>query len=81
VFDTCRRLEKNFSDSVADDLQQRFPNLRTEKDMLAFKRKWMYMFAYAEVGYARAYTTCNCWTFVRPVSGRMLIMFCERDSG
>ena len=33
-----------------------------------FKRKWEYMYIYAEVGYARAYTSMHYFTFVRPVS-------------
>ena len=63
-----RRLEKNFNGAVVDDLRERFPELRSPAGLEAFKRKWLYMFVYAEVGYARAYTSLNCWTFARPVS-------------
>ena len=63
-----RRLDANFHGEVLDDLRARYPSLRSEKNLKAFKRKWHYMFMYAEVGYARAYTSLNCWTFARPVS-------------
>ena len=62
-----RRLEKNFDDAVIEELQMRYPQLHVPSKLEAFKRKWMYMFVYAEVGYARAYTSLFCWTFVRPV--------------
>ena len=52
---------------MVEDLCQKFPQLRSDEALQAFKRKWMYMFVYAEVGYARAYTSLNCWTFARPV--------------
>ncbi|EIN09175.1 cyclopropane fatty acid synthase [Punctularia strigosozonata HHB-11173 SS5] len=60
-----RRLEKNFNGEVIQELRERYPQLQTEHDIEAFKRKWMYMFVYAEVGYARAYTSLYCWTFTR----------------
>ncbi|EIN09720.1 CFS1-like protein [Punctularia strigosozonata HHB-11173 SS5] len=60
-----RRLEKNFKGDVIEDLRQRYPQLKTDHDIEAFKRKFAYMFVYAEVGYARAYTSLNCWTFAR----------------
>ena len=62
-----RRLEKNFQGRVVEELQERFPELRDPKELEAFKRKWLYMFVYAEVGFARGYTRLNCWTFTRPV--------------
>lgn len=69
----ARRLDANFHGAVLDDLRARYPALRAEADLAAFKRKWHYMFVYAEVGYARAYTSLNCWTFARPVSGSGLV--------
>ncbi|KAM5530937.1 hypothetical protein V8D89_015382 [Ganoderma adspersum] len=62
-----RRLDRNFTGEVVEELRERYPQLRDEKALEAFKRKWHYMFVYAEVGYARAYTALNCWTFTRPV--------------
>ncbi|KAI1791875.1 cyclopropane fatty acid synthase [Ganoderma leucocontextum] len=61
-----RRLDQHFKGEVVEELQQRYPQLRNEKNLEAFKRKWHYMFVYSEVGYARSYTTLNCWTFTRP---------------
>ncbi|KAI0365457.1 cyclopropane-fatty-acyl-phospholipid synthase [Pilatotrama ljubarskyi] len=61
-----RRLEKNFKGDVVAELQEKYPELREEAALESFKRKWQYMFTYAEVGYARAYTNLNCWTFTRP---------------
>ncbi|TFK85296.1 S-adenosyl-L-methionine-dependent methyltransferase [Polyporus arcularius HHB13444] len=61
-----RRLEKNFTPELAKELQERFPLFRNPKELEAFRRKWLYMFAYAEVGFARGYTTLPCWTFTRP---------------
>ncbi|KAL1937279.1 hypothetical protein VTO73DRAFT_13888 [Trametes versicolor] len=61
-----RRLEANFKGKVVAELQERYPQLRDAAALEAFKRKWQYMFTYAEVGYARAYTNLNCWTFTRP---------------
>ena len=62
-----RRFERNFKGEIIEELQRRYPQLRGEKELEAFKRKWHYMFVYAEVGYARSYTALNCWTFTRPV--------------
>ncbi|RDX51315.1 cyclopropane fatty acid synthase [Lentinus brumalis] len=61
-----RRFEKNFTGEVVEELQQKHPQLRDEKALEAFRRKWRYLFIYAEVGFARAYATLNCWTFTRP---------------
>ncbi|OCH88840.1 cyclopropane-fatty-acyl-phospholipid synthase [Obba rivulosa] len=61
-----RRLEKNWNSEVVAHLEEKYPELRKKKNLEAFRRKWMYMFAYAEVGYARAYTSLNCWTWTRP---------------
>ncbi|KAL1937271.1 hypothetical protein VTO73DRAFT_13880 [Trametes versicolor] len=62
----ARRFEANFKGPVVAELQERYPQLRDADALEAFKRKWRYMFTYAEVGYARAYTNLNCWTFTRP---------------
>lgn len=63
-----RRLERNFKDDIVIDMQKKYPGLCDPHNLEAFKRKWIYMFEYAEAGYARAYTSLNCWTFTRPVS-------------
>ncbi|KAJ4463911.1 CFS1-like protein [Lentinula edodes] len=62
----ARHFEKNFGGKVVKSLQLQYPELQDTHNLEAFKRKWMYMFRYAEVGYARAYTSINCWTFTRP---------------
>lgn len=68
-FDLCRRrFQKHFKGEVREYMQEKYPFLRDEKNMLAFERKWQYMFPYAEVGYARAYTSLHHFTFTRPVS-------------
>jgi cyclopropane-fatty-acyl-phospholipid synthase len=61
-----RRLDANFNKEAREYIQQKHPELRDEKKLQAFINKWHYMFTYAEVGYARAYTSLNCWTFARP---------------
>ncbi|KAI0355023.1 cyclopropane-fatty-acyl-phospholipid synthase [Trametes cingulata] len=61
-----RRLEANFRGKVVAELREKYPQLRTDAALEAFKRKWQYLFTYAEVGFARAYTNLNCWTFTRP---------------
>lgn len=43
------------------------PQLSNEEALDIFKRKWEYMCVYAEVGFARAYTSCHHFTFARPV--------------
>lgn len=63
-----RRLERNWTPELISQIQAEQPQLRDGEALAAFKRKWEYTFAYAEVGFARAYTSCHCWTFVRPVS-------------
>ncbi|KAI0666059.1 cyclopropane-fatty-acyl-phospholipid synthase [Trametes maxima] len=61
-----RRFTANFEGVVVAELRERHPELRSDTALKAFKRKWQYMFVYAEVGFARAYTNLNCWTFTRP---------------
>ncbi|EMD41292.1 hypothetical protein CERSUDRAFT_78947 [Gelatoporia subvermispora B] len=61
-----RRLENNWKGELIVHLQEKYPELGKKENLEAFKRKWMYMFAYAEVGYARAYTSLNCWAWTRP---------------
>lgn len=43
------------------------PQLAKKDNLDIFKRKWQYMFTYAEVGYAKGYTSMHYFTFVRPV--------------
>ncbi|OBZ79890.1 Tuberculostearic acid methyltransferase UfaA1 [Grifola frondosa] len=61
-----RRFEENFRGDVVSKVIEEQPGLADKQAMEAFKRKWKYMFEYAEAGYARAYTSLNCWTFARP---------------
>ncbi|KAI0347582.1 CFS1-like protein [Trametopsis cervina] len=61
-----RRLQMHWVPETVRDLVQRHPEL-SDPDVLAmFKRKWEYMCVYAEIGFARAYTSCHQWTFTRP---------------
>ncbi|KAG7446008.1 putative cyclopropane fatty acid synthase [Guyanagaster necrorhizus] len=57
-----RRLEKNLTQElVAKD----YPGLNDKHSYEAFKRKWMYLFAYAGAGFAKGYITCHMLTFMR----------------
>ncbi|KAI0040390.1 cyclopropane-fatty-acyl-phospholipid synthase [Auriscalpium vulgare] len=80
-----RRFQENFTGNVVVQLQEQYPKLRQKEHLLAFKRKWMLMFAYAEVGFARAYTSLICWSFARPVSSFSLhgqsVWMIERSAG
>ncbi|KAI0352114.1 cyclopropane fatty acid synthase [Trametes cingulata] len=58
----------NFAGPAVEELRLKHPELRSDAELRAFKRRWEYMFVYSEVGFARAYTNLNCWTFTRPVS-------------
>ena len=60
-----RRVESNLTQDL---LAKDFPGVKNIAEFEAFKRKWRYLFVYAEVGFARAYATLCCWTFARPVS-------------
>ncbi|OBZ74967.1 Tuberculostearic acid methyltransferase UfaA1 [Grifola frondosa] len=62
----ARRFEQNFTGDVVAKLIEEQPQLADPHSLEAFRRKWRYMFAYAEAGYARAYSSLNCWTFARP---------------
>lgn len=52
---------------MTKSLIERHPELANPESLAIFKRKWEYLFFYAEVGYARAYTHYTHFTFVRPV--------------
>ncbi|KAK0467776.1 cyclopropane-fatty-acyl-phospholipid synthase [Desarmillaria tabescens] len=57
-----RRLEKNLTqEMVAKD----YAGLNDKQSYEAFKRKWMYLFAYAGAGFAKGYITCHMLTFIR----------------
>lgn len=64
-----RRFEKNFQGKIVTDMQKKYPALQAPEALEAYKRKWRYLFGYAESGFASAYTAVNCWTFSRPVGG------------
>jgi hypothetical protein len=63
-----RRLDNNFKGEVVELIQETYPELQDPLKLQAFINRWRYMFAYAAVGYARAYTSLMCWTFTRPVN-------------
>ncbi|KAF8885275.1 S-adenosyl-L-methionine-dependent methyltransferase [Mucidula mucida] len=57
-----RRLEQNLTqDLVSKD----YPGLWDDRSYTAFKKKWMYLFAYAGAGFAKGYITCHMLTFIR----------------
>ncbi|KAK0490385.1 CFS1-like protein [Armillaria novae-zelandiae] len=63
-----RRFSQNWGkEEVMASLAESQPQLLDVPGALeAFKRKWEYLWAYAEVGYARAYTSMHHFTFMRP---------------
>lgn len=63
-----RRFSRNWgNEEVMASLAESQPQLLSVPGALeAFKRKWEYLWAYAEVGYARAYTSMHHFTFMRP---------------
>ena len=58
----------NWNEKLVAKLVESQPYLADEQALAFFKRKWEYMCVYAEVGFARAYTSCHHFTFARPVS-------------
>lgn len=40
----------------------------SEAEFEILKRKWRYLVSYAGVGFAKGYTTCHMWTFIRKVN-------------
>lgn len=68
-----RRVEANLTpEMLADD----FPGIMNPAEFEAFKRKWHYLVAYAGVGFAKGYTTCHMWTFIRQVCRQSSIVSC-----
>ncbi|KAK0452035.1 CFS1-like protein [Desarmillaria tabescens] len=63
-----RRFSRNWgNEEVMASLTKSQPQLlRVPGALEAFKRKWEYLWVYAEVGYARAYTSMHHFTFMRP---------------
>lgn len=53
------------------------PELAQGDNLGILKRKWEYMYIYAEIGFARAYTSMHIFTFVRPVSSIMHLLLVE----
>ncbi|KAK7029627.1 hypothetical protein VNI00_014325 [Paramarasmius palmivorus] len=62
-----RRFQKNFEGDLIGYMQREYPFLKDPYRLEMFKRKWIYLFVYAEVGYARAYTSLHHFVFTRPV--------------
>ncbi|PFH49416.1 hypothetical protein AMATHDRAFT_4932 [Amanita thiersii Skay4041] len=61
-----RRLQMNWGPEVEEKLIKCHPHLANGNNLEIFKRKWEYMYVYAEVGYARAYSSLHYFTFTRP---------------
>lgn len=60
-----RRLQSNW-DRLSSELVKTHPELSNGDNLGILKRKWEYMYVYAEIGFARAYSGLHYWTFVRP---------------
>jgi cyclopropane-fatty-acyl-phospholipid synthase len=60
-----RRLKSNLTGKTLSVILRDHPSLADGDNLGVFKRKWLYTFEYAEVGFATAYTTCHMLTFVR----------------
>ncbi|KAH7890616.1 cyclopropane-fatty-acyl-phospholipid synthase [Phlebopus sp. FC_14] len=61
-----RGFQKNFHGPLVEHMQEQYPALKDPKNLEVFKRKWLYIFLYAEVGYVRAYTSLHYFTYTRP---------------
>lgn len=60
-----RRVESRLS---RENLVKDFPEMKhSEAEFEVLKRKWRYLVSYAGVGFAKGYTTCHMWTFIRKV--------------
>jgi cyclopropane fatty-acyl-phospholipid synthase-like methyltransferase len=62
-----RRFQKSW-DQLSGELLKAHPELSEGQNLDILRRKWEYLYVYAEIGFARAYTSCHNWIFVRPVS-------------
>ncbi|KIJ60577.1 hypothetical protein HYDPIDRAFT_98479, partial [Hydnomerulius pinastri MD-312] len=60
------RFQKTWGPDVTQSLLKSQPPLAGGENLGIFKRKWEYMYVYAEIGYARGYTGLHHFTFVRP---------------
>lgn len=61
-----RRLQLHWGPELISNLVASQPQLADPESLAVFKRKWEYMCVYAEIGFARAYTSCHHFTFARP---------------
>jgi hypothetical protein len=61
-----RRFQTNW-EQISSELVKTHPELSEGDNLGILKRKWEYMYVYAEIGFAKAYTSCHFWTFTRPV--------------
>ncbi|GLB36681.1 putative synthase [Lyophyllum shimeji] len=60
-----RRFQKSWPE-IAHKLVQNHPELSEGDNLQILKRKWEYMYVYAEIGFAKGYTSCTMFTWVRP---------------
>lgn len=70
------RFQRNWNEDLIKHIVKAQPQLASKEDLAIYKRRWEYMFVYAEVGFARAYTSMTYWTFVRPVC-HLSRLFCS----
>ena len=68
-----RRFQETWGPDVIQSLIKCQPSLADDDNLAIFKRKWEYMYIYAEIGFARGYLGLHHFTFVRQVN---LIVYC-----
>jgi len=59
------RFNDNWEDTIVPIIQNEYPELCDPSKLETFRRKWLYIFAYGEAGFARAYATSHMFTLVR----------------
>jgi len=60
-----RRFQHNFDDLIAPALIVEHPEIEGEKELLVFKRKWLYYYCYCEIGFTNRVLGDHIVTFVR----------------
>ena len=69
-----RRLQTHWGPELISKLVASQPQLADPELLAVFKRKWEYMCVYAEIGFAREYTSCHHFTFARPARRCFLVV-------
>ncbi|EIN08529.1 CFS1-like protein [Punctularia strigosozonata HHB-11173 SS5] len=63
----ARRFDANITTEVIEQIEADTPEVKVTDPKLwqTFRRKWMWLFAYANAGYVKGYVTCHMLTFTR----------------